>query len=81
MFIDVRIVVDGVRGPRKQYDNSTTIRTICEENGIDIEYDDYLMLNGGYLYESRGDYDKPLKDFGCEVCALCKRHREDCRFC
>lgn len=74
MFINVRITTNGMRAT-KQYDDSTTIRTICEENGIDYETGG-TMLDGCAL--RAGEYDKTLREFGfTESCSLSKVVKQD----
>lgn len=59
----------------KDYDDSTTIRAICEENGIDYTVGG-MMLDGAYL--RIGEYDKTLREFGfTERCALAEIIKHD----
>lgn len=74
MIINVKITTNGFRG-NKNYDDSTTIRQICEENDIDYASSG-TMLDGAYL--KAGEYDKPLSEFGfTETCSLSKVVKQD----
>lgn len=68
-MVTVRITANNNRIIR-DYDDSTTIRTICEENGI--EYETYgTFLDGAYLRAN--EYDKTLRELGfTEVCYLAR---------
>lgn len=74
MFINVQITTNATR-TSKQYDDGTTIRTICEENDIDYSTGS-PFLDGAPL--RAGDYDKTLRDFGiAEKCSLTKLVKQD----
>ena len=74
MPIQVRLCANGER-KIVAYSDDTTIRAICEENGIDYSTPG-TYLDGQPL--RAGDYDQTLADFGfAEECRLQRLVKQD----